>query len=218
MKLNIAKRIVDHYDSEAFRANFYQLLCDNMEQSRTECIAQIMRYFSVRGTEANEIYSEIYDNIESYVDTYRGYYVGSDCLDSVSFCEQEEQIFDLVNHATGKPYNKRYLRNVFEKEGFTVGNECAYYNLSGEGLYVDLSKYTIKNKGTMNGIYDLAKESMQPDEIGTHCSDLYLLKNSISEKLVSQYEFRGNVTTFHSQIDRKIWYAIPFAYYPYFKK
>ena len=146
MKLNIAKRIVEYYDSEDFRVNYYPLLCDNMEQSRTGCIAQIMRYFSVRGTEANEIYSEIYDNIESYVDTYRGYYVGSDCLDSASFGEQEEQIFDLVNHATGKPYSKRYIRAIFEKEGFTVGNEYAYYNLSGEGLYVDLSKYTIKTK------------------------------------------------------------------------
>ena len=146
MKVNIAKRIVEHYDSEEFRANFYQLLCDNMEQSRTGCIAQIMRYFSVRGTEANEIYSEIYNNIEQYIDTYRNYYVGSDCLESVSFGEQEEQIFDLVNHTTGKPYSKKYVRDVFEKEGFTVGNEYAYYDLSGEGLYVDLSKYTIKTK------------------------------------------------------------------------
>jgi lipopolysaccharide biosynthesis regulator YciM len=70
----------------------------------------------------------------------------------------------------------------------------------------------------MNEIYDLAKAEMQPDEIGTHCSDLYLLKNSVSEKLVSQYEFRCNVTTFRSQIDGKIWFDIPFAYYPYFKK
>ena len=146
MKLNIAKRIVEHYDSEEFRANFYQLLCDNMEQSRTECIAQIMRYFSVRGTEANEIYSEIYYNIEQFVGTYRNYYTGSDCLESVSFGEQEEQIFDLVNHTIGKPYNKRYLRNVFEKEGFTIGNEYAYYNLGGEGIYIDLSKYTMNKK------------------------------------------------------------------------
>ena len=146
MKLNIAKRIIEHYDSEEFRSNYYQVLCDNMEQSRTERIAQIMRYFSVTGTPANEIYSEIFENIEKYIDTYRNYYVGSDCLESVSFGEQEEQIFEITNHASGKPYNKRYLRNVFEKEGFTVGNDYAYYDLSGEGLYVDLAKYTIKTK------------------------------------------------------------------------
>ena len=146
MKLNIAKRIIEHYGSEEFRASYYQVLCDNMEQSRTECISQIMRYFSVRGTEANEIYSEIYNNIEQYIDTYRNYYVGSDCLESVSFGEQEEQIFDLVNRTTGKPYTKKYIRAIFEKEGFTVGKECAYYDLSGEGIYIDLSKYTMNKK------------------------------------------------------------------------
>ena len=67
-------------------------------------------------------------------------------------------------------------------------------------------------------IYYEAKESMLPEEIGNHCSDLYLLKNAVSEKLVARYEFRCDVKTFRSQIDGKIWYDIPFAYYPYFKK
>ena len=67
-------------------------------------------------------------------------------------------------------------------------------------------------------IYDQAKESMPPNEIGNHCSDLYLLKTDVSDKLISRYEFRRNVKTFRSLIDGKIWYDIPFAYTPYWQE
>lgn len=146
MKKNIARVIIEYYDSDDFKSDYVQVLCDNMEESRDECIGRICRYFSVDKKMAEEIYAEIYENIEQYIDTYRNYYVGPDCLESVSFGEQEEQIFRLVNHATGKPYNKKYIRDIFEREGFTVVNECAYYYLCSDGIYIDLSKYTIKNK------------------------------------------------------------------------
>ena len=58
----------------------------------------------------------------------------------------------------------------------------------------------------------LLKLGMTPEEISNHESDLYVLKNSISEKFISSYEYKQNVTTFRSQIDNKIWYDIPFGY------
>lgn len=59
---------------------------------------------------------------------------------------------------------------------------------------------------------ELLKVGMKENEIGTHCSDLHVLKNDISTNWVNNYQFKMNVTTFKSQIDNLIWYDIPFAY------
>ena len=67
-------------------------------------------------------------------------------------------------------------------------------------------------------IYKQALELMQENEIDNHASDLYLKKNAISEKLVNDYEFKENVTTFIDEIDHVEWYEIPFAYENYFNK
>ena len=63
----------------------------------------------------------------------------------------------------------------------------------------------------------LLELGMKQEELGNYCSDLHVLKNSISESFVSGYEFKQNVTTFRSQIDGKIWYDIPFAYTEHYK-
>lgn len=65
----------------------------------------------------------------------------------------------------------------------------------------------------MKDIYGEAVKTMPPEDIDHHCSDLYLRVTEQSEKLVSAYEFRQNVTIFVDQIDRVLWYEIPFAYY-----
>lgn len=62
---------------------------------------------------------------------------------------------------------------------------------------------------------ELLNLGMKEEEIGNWCSDLHVLKNDISEKFVSGYEFKQNVTAFRSEIDRKMWYDIPFAYTEY---
>ena len=63
----------------------------------------------------------------------------------------------------------------------------------------------------------LLELGMKPEEIDSHCSDLYVLKNSISDKFVSGYEFKQNVKSFRSELDGKIWYEILFAYTEYYK-
>jgi len=60
----------------------------------------------------------------------------------------------------------------------------------------------------------LIQLGMRPEEISNHESDLYVLKNKISEKFVLEYKFKQNVSTFISQIDKEIWYDIPFGYMP----
>src|SRR5262249_47666079 len=47
-----------------------------------------------------------------------------------------------------------------------------------------------------------------------HETDLYTPVNDETKKLIDAYHFRGNVTTFTSQIDGKPWYDIPFAFTP----
>lgn len=53
---------------------------------------------------------------------------------------------------------------------------------------------------------------MKESEIDTHASDLYVLKNDISQQWVNEYQFKGNVTVFRSEVDNALWYDIPFGY------
>lgn len=52
-------------------------------------------------------------------------------------------------------------------------------------------------------------------ETDNHASDLYVPVNEATKKIISEYEFKSNVTTFVSNIDGKTWYDIPFAYLPF---
>ncbi len=65
----------------------------------------------------------------------------------------------------------------------------------------------------MNDILLEARKQMKQEDIDHHYSDLYLRKNAISDKLVSEYEHKQNVKTFKDNIDHVLWYEIPFAYY-----
>jgi len=52
-------------------------------------------------------------------------------------------------------------------------------------------------------------------QFSTHASDLYIPVNAQTQKLISQYEHKEIVTRFISQIDKKSWFDIPFAYKPW---
>lgn len=78
--------------------------------------------------------------------------------------------------------------------------------------------WKLKKEKKMTIKEQLLKMGMKPEEIDNHNSDLYVFKNSISEKFVSEYEFKMNVTTFIDDIDHKVWYEIPFAYQEYYKE
>ena len=67
-------------------------------------------------------------------------------------------------------------------------------------------------------IYQKAVESMQGNEIDHHQSDLYLKVTPVSQELVNNYEFKGNVKRFYSRIDKSEWFDIPFAYSPYWMR
>jgi hypothetical protein len=51
-----------------------------------------------------------------------------------------------------------------------------------------------------------------------HESDLYVPVNAQTRALVEAYPYRSNVKAFVSQIDKKPWYDVPFAYTPFWDK
>lgn len=56
-----------------------------------------------------------------------------------------------------------------------------------------------------------------PTDIGSWCSDLYVKVTPVSEKIIAEYKYKCNVTTFRSNIDSLTWYEIPFANDAYYK-
>lgn len=69
----------------------------------------------------------------------------------------------------------------------------------------------------MKNIYKQALMKMSEKDIDHYNSDLYLKVNSISKKLIQEYNFKKNVETFVDEIDHELWYDIPFAYLPFYK-
>ena len=62
----------------------------------------------------------------------------------------------------------------------------------------------------------LLDAGMKKEELDNHCDDLYVKVNEISKKIINNYEFKNNVTTFTDDIEHKLWYDIPFAYPEYY--
>jgi hypothetical protein len=68
----------------------------------------------------------------------------------------------------------------------------------------------------MKSIYEQAIELGL--DIKHHETDLYLKDTPETRKLLKDYEFKVNVTSFVSQIDECFWFDIPFAYDPIWNK
>lgn len=64
----------------------------------------------------------------------------------------------------------------------------------------------------MINIHRLAIEQMDKKDIDHYQGDLYLKITPISQKLISQYDYKDLVTIFIDNIDGVPWYEIPFAY------
>lgn len=66
----------------------------------------------------------------------------------------------------------------------------------------------------MNNIYFEALKVMPLSDIdhASFSSDLYLRVTPESRRLVSQYDFKNQVTTFKDNIEHDLWYEIPFAF------
>lgn len=52
----------------------------------------------------------------------------------------------------------------------------------------------------------------------SHESDLYIPVTDETRQLLTEYEYRANVTIFINQVEGGPWYDIPFAYAPFWEK
>ncbi len=55
-------------------------------------------------------------------------------------------------------------------------------------------------------------------KILNHQSDLYVKVTNISTKIIQKYKTKITISTFNSQIDKTLWYDIPFMYDPFWEK
>ena len=51
-----------------------------------------------------------------------------------------------------------------------------------------------------------------------HESDLYAEVTEETQKIIDGYNHKSSVKKFHSQIDGKLWFDIPFAFDPFWEK
>lgn len=55
------------------------------------------------------------------------------------------------------------------------------------------------------------------NERGNWTSDLQCKVTKATSAVIERYKYRHLVTSFHSAIDGKLWYEIPFAYAPWWE-
>lgn len=129
---------MDYYSSEDFKNEYKFVMMEQYMDSPSEIVEKIVRVMKDEfdtdcdNKKATLIYDVILNNPDPYVGDMRNYWVGRRCLESVSFGEQEEQL-------DGFGMNLQYVKRIFKKEGFYVNkNGYAYYDMSGEGLKIDL--------------------------------------------------------------------------------
>ena len=152
---NIAQRIKEGYESDDFKSDYLYQLIESYDNNKHEIISRIFDLFNIQNYEtekylvnfkpitiqqAEQIYHFIDANFDDFVSDFHNHYVGYTSLESVSFWEQCEQLEGLHNHKTKKDYSLKYLKHIFNKEGFYVSRGYAYYDISSEGMHVDLLK------------------------------------------------------------------------------
>ena len=64
-------------------------------------------------------------------------------------------------------------------------------------------------------IYEQMIKNQVP--VGNHESDLYAKVTPMSTLIINEYEHRQNVKTFKNNVDKTLWYDIPFAFDPFWK-
>jgi hypothetical protein len=213
-ELTTAQRMVEYYSTNDFKGNYADCLKESFYYNRDVIINRIEEYFNLSNYETQKylknwfkidskqaqlIHDFIYENLEDFIDDFRGAYVGPTSLDSVSFGEQEEEINEDE-------------KQQFEDAGFYVNDRnYAYYDLSYDGLHVDLLNdiqkldnflFTLKNAEVFQSFkealissesFDLKKYSETGFLLLHHPEAYFICENSegfhYSTGLVSLYSY-----------------------------
>ena len=151
--INIAQRQIAYYESEDFVWEYVGCLSEMFDEDYRGIIKNaIEEDFEITPTndQVNNVKKFIQNNLDKFVETYSNYCAGNRCIANVDFGEQEVQLADIYNHRTKKNYDIRYLRRIFEKEGFYVNGNYAYYNMESSGIMIEF-KPLEEIKWVLNG-------------------------------------------------------------------
>lgn len=144
-----AESILSYYESKDFEWYYIEAMCSSayINNDVQEIIKICDREFgmTISTDEAVKIFDYIYDNVEEFVSRFSNYYVGSNCVNSVSFGEQEEQLFDIYNPETGECYELHEIQPIYEEAGFYVKEGYAYLDLSDKGVCIKITREQILN-------------------------------------------------------------------------
>ena len=146
--MTIAERIQSYYEHVDFISNYAMYLFEDTSdvKNRIADIAQKEYDFEkmygcnlfLKDEHIEQIYEYILENEEEFTGNMNNYWVGDTCIASITYGEQEEQLTGLRNHRTGKDYTLPYLRKCFDEAGYYVNGDYAYYDLSGNGIRIDM--------------------------------------------------------------------------------
>ena len=143
-----AESILSYYESKDFEWDYVDALIDQADddylQKRVIEICEDEFGITIFAEQARKIVDYVYENIDEFVKRFSGYYVGRNCLDSISFGEQEVQIFDLFNLETGECYELHEIQPIYEEAGFYVQEGYAYLDLSDEGMCIKITEKQVK--------------------------------------------------------------------------
>lgn len=159
---------------------------ESEDQNKTEFDFMLDYY---RQTQINK--TQKMTDYDSIVYTIQGIYRGFDFTDY--------NIHALIDEwVVGNKYND------------TKKIELFYHLIARESLelFEDLKKEFNK----MNISDQLIKWGIAEEDISNHYSDLYVKKSFYSEIWLNQYEHKNNVTIFTDNIDKTLWYDIPFGF------
>ena len=130
------ENIIDYYDSDDFRDAYGFILLEDLQDYGVERLIQnsqswdIIENFEFPLSEetAHKIIDYVASNFDDeFIDTYTNYYVGSDCVASVGYGEQYEEI------------PKGFVKEEYNGD-FFVGDDGLYYDMSDKGLYIQITQ------------------------------------------------------------------------------
>jgi hypothetical protein len=145
-KTTRAQNILDYYDSDDFKGNYWDCLLQDSHQCIDRIIELAKDYetehkygtsFDLTRAQAEAIYNYLKENLDSFVSSFDNYWVGYTSVDGVSFGEQEEQLTDFWE-PNDHPEALKAIQDEFEEAGFYVSGNSAYKDLSDSGIHVDL--------------------------------------------------------------------------------
>lgn len=146
--MSVAQSTLAYYESDDFKENYAFCLLEDRDAVTDRIITLVRQGYEVEKEygsniyleqeQALEIYEYILENMEEFMRDFGGGYVGYTSIDSIGFGEQEEQLTGIYNHETGGEYTLEEMQKDFEENGFYVSGEYAYYDMSYDGVHIDL--------------------------------------------------------------------------------